>query len=392
MHGLFLDFSTAYNTVLHSRLYERLEKVLDKDEVNLIKAIYSRTRIRLGNEAFCPNIGVAQGSTISPALFNIYCEDLYRLLEDKVGICFLDILGYADDIFILCTSPEQLRIVIRTVSEWSEVNNLKLNAKKSGIVEFLHRAGKQKNFLQTGTKFEGIPVVSCYKYLGLWINAKLTTDAHLEQISKKVEIQTLKLWPLLKNVSLDFRINLWTVYVRPLFEMVIGLYEEEGKSNRNKIESLIRKTFRKFTLLKKNVSKKVIVALMDFNFENRVKEVSEITKIKWEARVRHETPIYPANLREEKSVKIYYPKELQVLLNLKTALCMKCRVPCSSKHLSDKHSIHIPTNDEVLKQMFLVSTLMQKESRKNILDRTGEILKPEILKLQNFLMRTENED
>ncbi len=60
-YGLFVDFSSAYNTILHSKLYKKLEKVLEKNEIELIKAIYSRTRIKLGEEAFTPNIGVAQG-------------------------------------------------------------------------------------------------------------------------------------------------------------------------------------------------------------------------------------------------------------------------------------------------------------------------------------------
>ncbi len=64
--GLFLDFSNAYNTVLHTKLFERLENVLDPDEIQLIKALYSRNKIKIGDESFTPNVGVAQGSLISP--------------------------------------------------------------------------------------------------------------------------------------------------------------------------------------------------------------------------------------------------------------------------------------------------------------------------------------
>jgi len=50
-----------------------------------------------------------------------------------------DILGYTNDFLILCTSPNQLREVIRLIKGWSLEDNLKLNPKKSGFIEFLPR-------------------------------------------------------------------------------------------------------------------------------------------------------------------------------------------------------------------------------------------------------------
>ncbi len=73
---LFLDFQAAYNTVPHNILFERLEGILDEKEIQLIKAIYSRSRLYLGKESLQPNVGVAQGSVISPALFNIYAPPI----------------------------------------------------------------------------------------------------------------------------------------------------------------------------------------------------------------------------------------------------------------------------------------------------------------------------
>jgi len=58
---LFIDFSSAYNTIYLIKLFERLEKTLPKDEIQLIKAISSKAEIHLGTHSSTLNIGVSQG-------------------------------------------------------------------------------------------------------------------------------------------------------------------------------------------------------------------------------------------------------------------------------------------------------------------------------------------
>ena len=183
-YGLFIDFSIAYNILLHTTLFERLKKALNEEDIQLIKAIYSRTKIKLGNYNFSPNIGVAQGSVISPFLFNIYAEDLYYTLEKEADVNFKDLMGYADDLLVICTSLSQLRKAIKSIQRWSITNNLLLNSKKSGIIEFIPRSRTYPSSLKTGSLFEGIPIVDEYKYLGLIIDKKLTCQPQLKHIEK----------------------------------------------------------------------------------------------------------------------------------------------------------------------------------------------------------------
>ncbi len=166
---LFLDFQSAYNTIPHTLLFEKLQKVLNENEIQLIRKIYSRTKITLGNRLMQPNVGVAQGSVISPALFNIFAESLLNELQER-GYSINDLLAFADDHLIMNLTKGDLRRAIKLVKEWSHHNNFSLNPDKSGILEIPPRNGALT--MEIGSRFEGIPIVSEYRYLGLLLAKK----------------------------------------------------------------------------------------------------------------------------------------------------------------------------------------------------------------------------
>ena len=123
-----------------------------------------------------------------------------------------------------------------------------------------------------------------------WKTYNRSPDQHIKE---KTNFLVYKLWPLLKKVSLDYRINLWRVLVKPLFEMKAGLYFLENKSNKDKVLRCLRKTFKSFTLLCRNVDE-----LMSFQFEERAQEFWESVRIKWKARKEH-SPDFSSRIEEE---------------------------------------------------------------------------------------------
>ena len=176
IYGLFIDFKSAYNYTRHDLLFERLEKVLDKDEITFQKAIYDKILIQAENATFRPNLGVAQGSVISPSLFDIYTEPLLKELGEFLA--FDDILAYADDILILCENQHLLNKCIDVIERWSQENHLKINKKKSAILEFMHRR-QRTTLMKTGDSFRDYPIVDKYKYLGTWLSQKLMIDPQI---------------------------------------------------------------------------------------------------------------------------------------------------------------------------------------------------------------------
>ena len=95
---------------------------IDK-KIGSIKLLYSKH----SNNNICINVnnGVLQGILISPMLFNL--NDLIKELNQNS----YEILAYADDLCILCEGINQL---FKKIERWSELNGIKINKKKSGIM------------------------------------------------------------------------------------------------------------------------------------------------------------------------------------------------------------------------------------------------------------------
>ena len=212
-------------------------------------------------------------------------------------------------------------------------------------------------------------------------------SSQLNHIEQKTNFQCIKLWPVLRTISLEERINLWTVLVRPLFEMLIFLYyTEKGKCNLERVHLKIRKTFKKYCLLKKNIDDKTIQRLIDFQFEDRVDEVVKITQKKWEARENNDMFKKPIKI-EPKTNQAIYPRELQELLNLKTAMCTECNTRCNSIHLREVHNIIVPENTQLLDKIETDTKelKMERMTKKEILEELGKRLQPHINNIKIIL-------
>ena len=162
---LFLDLKAAYDSVNHDILFQKLEKFnIDEDVINSIKKIYSSSILRLSPKSDLINInqGVLQGSLISPILFNLYINDLIEELS-KIGY---DVLGYADDIAVLCEDEYKLIEAIDIIQNWSTRNKILVNKKKSGIM-VLNDTGVSITLVRE------YPIIKEYKYLGVMINNRL---------------------------------------------------------------------------------------------------------------------------------------------------------------------------------------------------------------------------
>ena len=73
--------------------------------------------------------GVKQGAVLSPILYCLYIDDLYKILRNRKTGCwisgsFVGILGYADDLTLLSPTIDGLQEMVKTCEEYATEHNL----------------------------------------------------------------------------------------------------------------------------------------------------------------------------------------------------------------------------------------------------------------------------
>ena len=108
---LFLDLKNTYDSVSHTDLFrEMAKKNIPEEIINATKLLYSSAKISVNPllPAINVNKGLMQGAMMSPILFNIFIDGFITLLDRGAW----DVLGFADDIAIICQNQKELSLVI----------------------------------------------------------------------------------------------------------------------------------------------------------------------------------------------------------------------------------------------------------------------------------------
>ena len=138
-----MDYQKAFDKVQHGKLVEILRKVgLDERDLRIIVNLYCGQTASIRREAEDSDVieiqrGVRQGCVLSPLLFNLYSEEIFKeALDDiELGVSVngqrLNNIRYADDTVVFADNIEGLQELMTRVKDTSEKYGLTLNIDKT---------------------------------------------------------------------------------------------------------------------------------------------------------------------------------------------------------------------------------------------------------------------
>jgi len=210
----FYDFRCAYDRIDHQRLFHKLEMYgIDSQTLALIKLLYKTASVQIGGQCGSSSPspikilrGTLQGSIISPILFNIYVNDILRIIEKVEGVFPL---MYADDLVLIFNNKENIKKIDLLINSWCHRNFMEINYKKTQLMEIISKRAVYKLKEPIKGDDELIEWTDMYKYLGVIIDNKLNFMQYLGQIKDKLQKYLI---PPKADLSIQSRIHLWKTY------------------------------------------------------------------------------------------------------------------------------------------------------------------------------------
>ena len=160
--------------VNHESMIKCLKGIgLNGKDIRLIVNLYwtQKAYLQLEQDLFGEimiKLGVRQGCVLSPCLFNLYTEIIFRHSADMEGVIVggvnINNLGYADDTVLLVNSEGSLQAILNEVNEAGRAFNMKMNAKKTKTMIITKKDDKPK--INTTSDGTDITQVTNFPYLG----------------------------------------------------------------------------------------------------------------------------------------------------------------------------------------------------------------------------------
>jgi hypothetical protein len=216
---IYLDFSKAFDKVIHSILLAKLQKLgFSGHFVNLIESwLVNRIQIvKVDNSlsgAKQVYSGVPQGTVLGPILFNIYISDLFLLFNDAT------IYGYADDSKLLMPIRDpadcaKLQLELQCLHRWCHRNGMSVNLSKTSVMHFGKTNPRHCYF------FGDVPlsVTKLTRDLGVMIDDQLKFTEHVAHVAHKANMRVALIRNSFRHRAPDFHLKLFKIFVLPIID------------------------------------------------------------------------------------------------------------------------------------------------------------------------------
>ncbi|KAK0146400.1 putative RNA-directed DNA polymerase from transposon BS [Merluccius polli] len=218
---LFIDYSSAFNTIVPSKLAQKLQDLCLCP--SLCRWIHNFLTgrpqvVRVGDHtssSLTLNTGAPQGCVLSPLLYSLYTYDCKAIADSNT------IIKFADDAAVVGLISNNNEAAYHTevvhLADWCRENHLELNTSKTKelIVDFSRK--QQRSFLPLNINGAQVERVEHFRYLGITISQDLTWSHHLSSIVRKAN-QRLYHLRRLRDFKLPLRVlrNFYTHIVESI--------------------------------------------------------------------------------------------------------------------------------------------------------------------------------
>lgn len=185
----FIDYEKAFDRVQHKKLFEVLQRAgIDYRDIRILKNLYwnQTANVKISGKTtnnIKINRGVRQGCILSPLLFNLYSDIIFKkaLEETDIGIKInglpINNLRYADDTLVMAENIEDLQKLLTMVNRASEEMGLNINVSKTKFMIFSRSSHEN---VQLELNLKPIERVRKFKYLGSYITEDLNPDTEIK--------------------------------------------------------------------------------------------------------------------------------------------------------------------------------------------------------------------
>ena len=191
--AIMLDLSKAFDTIDRGIVLHKLYNCGIRGNMRSLLSSYLENRTQfvsgtgLQSDTTNTEVGVPQGSVLSPLLFLIHLNDFERATNFKI-------INFADDSLLYKSfdSTDNIEHILNkeliNVDSWLTNNHLKINTKKTKFMFFSPNTKLWNKADNITLKINNniLEEVNNYKYLGLIIDNKLNWKHHIDSLHTKL--------------------------------------------------------------------------------------------------------------------------------------------------------------------------------------------------------------